>query len=255
LQDETEVRNSICRIAKLIYDKDLSDACGGNVSVRSRDKIYITTRRSGENNQFEIEPHSIVVTDLCAVPVSGDIREISREALIHYHIYQNFSDINAVFHAHPFYIMVFGSAHRDIPTVSEATRNYLGEEPISCIDEVVPGSTKMAEKVIENFRKRRKSNPPTPALLCNLPFHGVFVASKNINHAFITLESAERNAKMLSYRKLVFGNDREVDFSIHKRLTNEERDSIEEIEEVCKPGFTYRDANGNVTTYEENNPT
>jgi L-fuculose-phosphate aldolase len=251
LQDDGKVRNSICRIAKLIYDKDLSDACGGNVSVRDKDKIYITPRRAGENNQFEIEPNSIILTDLCAVPVSGDIKEISREALIHYYIYQNFPDINAVFHAHPFYMMVFSSVHKDVPTVSEATRNYLGEEPISCIEEVVPGSTEMAEKVIENFKKRRKSNPPTPALLCNLPFHGVFVASKNINHAFITLESAERNAKMLIYRKLVFGNGNKVDFSIHKRLTKDERDSIEEMKEVCKPGFTYRDAHGNVTIYKQ----
>ena len=145
MQDDGKVRNSICRIAKLIYDKDLSDASGGNVSVRDKDKIYITPRRAGENSQFEIEPNSIIVTDLCAVPVSGNIKEISREALIHYYIYQNFPDINAVFHAHPFFIMVFGSAHKDIPTVSEATRNYLGEEPISCIEEVVPGSTEMAD--------------------------------------------------------------------------------------------------------------
>ena len=106
--------------------------------------------------------------------------------------------------------------------ISEATRNYLGDKPISCIEEVIPGSVEMAEKVIEDFEQRRKANPPTPALLCNLPFHGVFVASKNINHTFITLESAEHNAKMLIYRELMFGNNNKADFSIHKKLTKEE---------------------------------
>jgi ribulose-5-phosphate 4-epimerase/fuculose-1-phosphate aldolase len=251
LEEEDKVKESICHIAKLIYDKDLSDSCGGNVSVRKGDKVYITPRRSGENYQWSIEPDSIIVTDLCEVPISGDINNISREAIIHYYIYQNFSDINSIFHAHPFFIMVFGSAHLEIPTISEATRHYLGTMPISCIEELVPGTVEMAEKVVENFKLRRKANPPTPALLCNLPFHGVFVASKNIHHTFITLETAERNAKMLIYRQLMFGNNSKADFSIHKELTKEERDSIEDVKEVCKDGFCYRDASGNMTTYGE----
>ena len=244
------IRKSICEIARLLYEKDLTDSCGGNISVRDGDKIYITQRRSGESYQWKIEEDSIIVTDLCQVPVSGDRSVISREAIIHYYIYQNFPDINAVFHSHPFYIMVFGAAHMNIPMVSEATRHFLGDYPITFIEESVPGSEEMAEKVVENFKKRRMSNPPTPALLCNLPFHGVFVASEEINHTFITLESAERNARMLIHRKLMFENNLNADFSIHKELITEERNSIEETKEVCSPGFIYVDASGRKTTYD-----
>ena len=250
MADLKNIRKSISQIAKLLYDKDLTDSCGGNISVRDGDNIYITPRRSGESHQWEVKEDSIIVTDLCKVPLIGDIENISREAIIHYHIYQNFEDINAVFHSHPFYIMVYGAAHMDIPMVSEATRHFLGDQPICCTEELVPGSSEMADSVIENFNQRRKAAPPTPALLCNLPFHGVFVASKEINHTFITLESAERNARMLIHRQLMFGNDPKADLSIHHRLTARERHSIEEVGEVCQPGFTYTGAFGEAATYD-----
>jgi L-fuculose-phosphate aldolase len=249
MADLKNIRKSISQIAKLLYEKDLTDSCGGNISVRDGDKIYITPRRSGESHQWVVEEDAIIVTDLCKVPLIGDVADISREAIIHYHIYQNFKDINAVFHSHPFYIMVYGAAHMDIPMVSEATRHFLGETPISCTEELVPGSKEMADGVIENFNQRRKSDPPTPALLCNLPFHGVFAASKELNHAFITLESAERNARMLIHRQLMFGNDPKADLSIHRRLSAKERHSIEEVGEVCQPGFTYNSAFGETTTF------
>ena len=249
MADLKNIRKSISQIAKLLYDKDLTDSCGGNISVRDGDKIYITPRRSGESHQWVVEEDAIIVTDLCKVPLIGDVVDISREAIIHYHIYQNFEDINAVFHSHPFYIMVYGAAHMDIPMVSEATRHFLGNTPIGCTEELVPGSKEMADSVIENFNQRRKADPPTSALLCNLPFHGVFVASKEINHAFITLESAERNARMLIHRQLMFGNDPKADLSIRRRLTAKERHSIEEVGEVCQPGFTYSSAFGETISY------
>ena len=36
---------------------------------------------------------------------------------------------------------------------------------------------------------------------------------------------------------MMFSNNSKADFSIHKKLTKEERNSIEELKEVCKPGF------------------
>lgn len=249
MPDLSNIRKSICKISKLIYEKDLTDSCGGNISVRDGNKIFITQKRSGETFQWEIEEDSIIVTDLCGIPIHGDIENISRESIIHYSIYQNFPDINAVFHTHPFNIMVFGAAHLEIPAVSEAVRHFLGEYPVTCIEETVPGSLEMAKKVIENFKERRRHNPPTPALLCNLPFHGVFVASKEINHTFITLESAERNARMIIQRKLMFENNAKADLSIHKKLTFEERESIENVKELCEPGFKYIGPFGEETTY------
>ena len=82
------IRKSICEIAKRIYEKDLTDSCGGNISVRDGDKIYISPRRSGESHRWDIDEDSIILTDLCKGAIVGDVENISREAICHYHIYQ-----------------------------------------------------------------------------------------------------------------------------------------------------------------------
>ena len=76
MADLKNIRKSISQIAKLLYDKDLTDSCGGNISVRDGDKIYITPRRSGESHQWVVEEDAIIVTDLCKVPLIGDIADI-----------------------------------------------------------------------------------------------------------------------------------------------------------------------------------
>ena len=85
-----KIRKSICEFARLLYEKELVDSCGGNISVRDGDCIYIVPRKSGAKHRWSIEEDNIIVTDLCKIPITGDVKNISREAIIHYHIYQNF---------------------------------------------------------------------------------------------------------------------------------------------------------------------
>lgn len=242
------IRRSICEIGKILYDRELTDSSGGNISVRDGDKIYINPRRTGHDKQWQLEEDDIIVTDLCKVPLIGDVDAISREAASHYFIYHNFPDIGAVIHGHPIFIMTFGAAHMDLPSVSEGTRAVLGEQPITNTPEVLPGSTEQAEEIVKNFQKRRQIDPQAP-LICSLPYHGTFAAGGTINDAFMYTEVANNCAKILVYRQTMFGNDPKADFSIHRRFTKEEIASIETSKDVCSPGFVYRDAFGNETEY------
>lgn len=249
---DLEIRKEICEIGKALYDKGLVDSCGGNISVRDGNKIYIVQRKSGAEKRWLINEDSILVTDLCMRPIYGDIEKISREAPTHYYVYQNFSDINAVIHAHPLYMMVFGSAHMDIPPVSECTRARIGNQPIENIEESLPGSIEQAKNIVENFRKRRQINP-NAELICNLPFHGSFAAGYDLNAAFMITEIADNCAKILIYRQLMFGNNPKADFKIRKVFNEEEEATVEEVKEVCMPGATYRDAYGNEVVYGKDN--
>ena len=246
--DIKNIRASICKMGKLLYDKDLTDSSGGNISVRDGNLIYINPRRSGQDWQWEIDEDSVIVTDLCKVPVVGEVDMISREAATHYYIYQNFPDVNAVVHGHPFFMMAFGAAHMDIPAVSEGTRAVVGMQPITNIAEVVPGSIYQAEAVVKNFIKRREIEPGCP-LICNIPFHGTFAAGANINDAFLYTEVANNCAKILIYRQIMFGNDPKADFSIHKQFTKEDFETIGVSKEVCTPGYVYTDNAGNKIIY------
>lgn len=246
--DTKNIRKSICEIGKLLFDRELTDSSGGNISVRDGDKIYISPRRSGVDHQWEIEEDSIIVTDLCKIPILGKADNISREASSHYYIYQNFPDVGAVIHAHPIFIMAFGAAHMDLPAVSEGTRAILGEQSITNIPESLPGSAEQGEHIVENFKKRREIDPTAP-LICSLPFHGTFAAGPDLNAAFLYTEVANNCAKILIYRQIMFGGNPRADFSIHRRFTKEEIASIDMSKEVCRPGYVYKGASGDITTY------
>ncbi len=242
------IRKSICEIGKLIFDRELTDSSGGNISVRDENKIYINPRRTGQNRQWDLDEDGVIVTDLCKTPITGSIDEVTREAATHYYIYQNFPDIGAVIHGHPIFLMAFGAAHKSLPAVSEGTRAVLGEQPIECTPEVMPGSVEQAEEVVKIFKKRREVDPEAP-LLCQLPFHGTFAAGANLNDAFMYTEVANNCAKILVYRKIMFGDDPTADLSIQKHFTKEDFYSIDKSKEVCTPGYVYRDASGKETVY------
>ncbi|MFC2144781.1 class II aldolase/adducin family protein [Actinomycetota bacterium] len=246
--DIKNIRKSIRQIGKLLFDRELVDSSGGNISVRDGDKIYVSPRRTGHDNQWEIDEDSIIVTDLCRVPVLGEADAVSREASTHYYIFQNFPDVGAVIHAHPIHIMSFGAAHMDLPAISEGTRAILGNEPITNVDEVLPGSREQAAAVVANFNNRRKKDPTTP-LICGLPYHGTFAAGGNLNDAYLYTEVANNCAKILINRQIMFGNDPKADFSVHKQFTKEDFYTIDQTKEICDPGFVYRDAFGKETIY------
>lgn len=244
------IRKALCEIGKLCFDRNLLDSSGGNISIRDGDKVYITPRQAGEHHQWSIEEDMIIVTDMCKVPVIGESDKITREAICHYYIYHAFPDVKAVLHAHPPYMMSFGSAHMDIPAVSEGTRCVISPKiPITNIEESVPGSEQQAVRIVENFKWRRQQDAEA-GLICGIPFHGVFSAASDLNYAYLYVEVAETNCKILINRQIMFGNNPQADFSIHHDISREEIATIAQSKEVCPTGLRYRDAFGKETVYQ-----
>jgi len=253
MKKNKKIAESICKVAKLLYEKELTDLAGGNISVRDGNLIYINEVMSGPKYYWSISPDSIIVTDLCKIPVIGDVNLITREAPTHYMIYQNFPDINAVIHCHPLYPLVFASAHMNIPNVSEMSRVMIGEQPIEFIEETVPSSKIQAKRVVENFKKRRKEKKDA-ALICTVPFHGLFVAGRNLNEALVYVDIVNNCAKLLIYRKLMFADNPDSDLSIRKKFTKEDFDTMNDFKEVCETGYKYINAFGEETIYKRYNP-
>jgi hypothetical protein len=52
----------------------------------------------------------------------------------------------------------------------------------------------------------------------------------------------------------MFGNDPKADFSIHQRVSKEDVASISITKPVCEPGYKYKDAFGNSTTFKNDSP-
>ena len=71
---------------------------------------------------------------------------------------------------------------------------------VSVVQDAPPGSEEMAGHVIEAFERRRREDE---ALVVLLPDHGVVVAGKDINEAYVVLESVETNARVFLMRRLL----------------------------------------------------
>jgi len=192
-------RQSIIRICRLIYTRQLSDSAGGNVSLRVGGNVYITPRYMGEHHQWEIVPDDIILAKIDGTAIEGRAERISREGSVHFGIYRNFPEIGAVIHAHPAYSLVFASSGREMPSVTAMAEHFrIGTVPL--VPDAPPGSDEMAFNVIETFKTRRQQNK---VLVVLIPDHGVVAAGKDINEAYVILESVETNARVFLMRRLL----------------------------------------------------
>lgn len=192
-------RQRIIQICRLIYTRQLTDSAGGNVSLRIGDNVYITPRYMGEHHQWEIGPDDIILAKIDGTVIEGLASRISREGSVHFSVYRNFKDIGAVIHAHPANCLVFACCSKEMPSVTAMAEHFcIGTVPL--IDDAPPGSDELASYVIETFKRRRQENE---ALVVLMPNHGVVVAGKDINEAYVILESVETNARVFLMKRLL----------------------------------------------------
>jgi L-fuculose-phosphate aldolase len=48
----------------MLFDRQLTDAAGGNISARIGNRICITPRYAGQQRQWRIDPGDVLVADL-----------------------------------------------------------------------------------------------------------------------------------------------------------------------------------------------
>lgn len=102
--DEAAARQAIAATAREIYERHLSGATDGNLSVRlAGDRIATTP--SGVH-KGRLRPEDIVITDLAGRPLAtrgsgGAQRKPSSEIALHLEAYRRRPDVHAVIHAHP----------------------------------------------------------------------------------------------------------------------------------------------------------
>src|SRR5687767_1653303 len=87
----SQTRIKIAETGRLVFERHLTDAAGGNISVRVGDSVCITPRYSGSKRHWQLQPNQVLVSDLLGNKLEGD-GDISREARVHYRLYQEFPD-------------------------------------------------------------------------------------------------------------------------------------------------------------------
>jgi len=187
----SDPREAMVELARLIYARQLSDSAGGNVSVRSQGRIYITPRFMGSRYRWSITPDLISVLDAETHEVLEGPGDFSREAKAHLALYRAFPEAGSVIHAHPFYIQVFACANRPLPAVTEYTHKF---GTIPCIPPVKAHTQALADSVVETLLPRR-AEFASHGLAALLAYHGIIVMGHDLDEAYDVLERMEVNAR------------------------------------------------------------
>ena len=159
----------------------------GNLSIRARDKIFITTSGSMLD---ELDETTIVEIDLNSLKIDG---KASRESVVHCEIYKKTPSL-AVIHAHPPFAVVL-SLLMDGPVepMDIEGKHFFDKIPIiNC----VTGSTELAEDVSGKLKDFN-------GLIVR--GHGTFTAGKNVEDAYLATCAIEYSCMTLYHYKLARG--------------------------------------------------
>ncbi len=203
--DIRSTRERICEIGRLLYDRKLTDAAGGNISVRVGSQICITPRFAGSNFQWRLNPDQVLVTDSDGNQLEGN-GELSREAKVHFRLFKEFPDGNAVIHCHAEHVLVFCAAGIPMIPVLESTLKF-GE--IGFCTFAPAHSKELADSIAFELHKKEKALKSQAAAVM-APWHGLFVLGKNLDAAYDAVERIDGNARILLTSSLLKNIDKNV---------------------------------------------
>jgi len=197
------IKCEIIKIAKEMYERDLLDSIGGNISYRLKDKIYVTRTGSSINEHWDLNENSIIETDLNGEALKKEEQDlISQESHVHYRILNLIPNIDTVIHAHPKYLLGFASLKVAVPIVTSPGRALGFPRFVQYVKDVPAVSKEEAIAVTKYFTYLNDKNPKG-SLACLLPGHGVVIAGKGLRETFAKLHVLENNARTFYYMQII----------------------------------------------------
>ncbi len=194
-----EERKKLAEAMKLLFERKLTNAAGGNAAMRvAENMIVVTPSMMSEHKHCEISAEDILLCDYDLNILEGK-GTLSRECRMHAMLLRNIPEIGAVIHAHPEYTMVYVSAGKPIPSVTEATQK-MGD--CMLVEQAKAYSEDLAEHVFDFFKDKRELLKKT-GLCALLPLHGTVAVGKHLEQAFSVVERIECDAKCNIFSKFI----------------------------------------------------
>jgi L-fuculose-phosphate aldolase len=188
LPKKDPIVEDIIKTGALLYEKDYVYATNGNISVRSRNKIYITATGLCKG---ELSSQDILVTDLNGKVGKG---EPSIELGMHLGIYRQRPDVHAVILAHPLFTNLIGIQPGALNL--GALPNMEGHlKDVSFLKFIKPGSSQLARAVTDAVGK-------TDIVVIHR--YGTVTIADCLNNARYKLERLEYLARFSVYKQIIF---------------------------------------------------
>lgn len=203
------IKEEMVSVCHRIAQKNMISATDGNVSVRTEQQTFYTTRSSVHKGDVTVD--DIVEVDRYGNLLSGAGKP-STELKMHLFIYEHRPDVNAVVHAHPTFATAFAASGKalDKPVFPEVLV-MLGKVPLA------PYATPSTDEVPESIRPFVQKH--NAILLAN---HGAVTCGATLQEAYFAMEKLEHAAQITLYARML-GGERE--------LTNEQITKLRNISE------------------------
>lgn len=187
---ESEARDLICRIGRMMYAQSYVDGTGGNISLRL-DNNRILVSPSGLATGF-LQPDQLIVVNMAgervddATEANADLRPTSESAM-HLECYRQRADVQAVVHAHPPTAVALTLAGFDFQQclIPEMVV-LLGLPPTAPYS--TPSSQENSDAISALIREH------DAIMLSN---HGSLTVARSLWDAYLMLESLEHNANII----------------------------------------------------------
>lgn len=185
-----EERRALKEIVRLMFDRRLTNAAGGNLAVQvDENRVLTSPSMMSEHHRCNISEEDFLLLDFDKNVLEGN-GAFSRETDMHLLLLKNFPYIRACIHAHPQYCMVYASQHKGIPSVTEAT---MKKGDCGAIPYTRAYTPELAENIYQYFDGLREKANSMP-LGVVMPLHGVLCTGSDLNTAYCMLERLETDA-------------------------------------------------------------
>jgi len=184
-------RVAVANFMKRLYDRQLTTASGGNISLRVSDDEFCITPSSLDKGSLTAE--SIAVVKFDGTNLTPELK-LSIESEMHRQILLKRPDLHAVVHAHPVFASAFATAQPCVLDSRLIAETYFILGEIVNVPYFIMGSKELADAVSEAVVHN------TAVLLEN---HGALCAAKDLLHAFDGIDLMERLAQMTILRRFI----------------------------------------------------
>ena len=207
------LRKEIVEYGQRIYEKNFVAGTDGNISCRLSDGEFLITPSGMAKGRMN--PDDLVVIDADG-NLTGGKNKPSSEFKLHTFIYSKRSDVDTIIHAHPVFCTAFactenGFAQNILPEIVVTA----GGIPLA--EYGTPSTAELPESIAGLITEH------DTILLQN---HGIVTVGRNLEEAYIKLETAEHFAKILHAAQ---------DLGGAKPLSRAAVDKLMEIKEQLNP--------------------
>ncbi|WP_320129208.1 class II aldolase/adducin family protein [uncultured Sphaerochaeta sp.] len=182
-----EQRQQVAACMTRLYNRQLTTASGGNISLRINDDLFCITPSALDKASLTYDTIALVTMD--GENLTKNLT-LSIETEMHRLILRSRKDCQAIVHAHPTYTSAFTAITNNgkcaIDTKMIAESYYILEEPVM-VDYRLMGTVALAEQVASQALGH-------DVLL--LENHGALTIGKTLLEAFDKMELLERAAQM-----------------------------------------------------------